>query len=135
MQIGRKLYYELSTGNIIVDTGERAGGVVETTLEQDFSSYVALSERNPDTVGCLQFEYGQYAEDFAQCNGYRIDPVSQQVLFSYPDPNEPEQPTVYRPPLTEQVEQLEIKLSQSEQTNLTLAEAIADLYELYLGAG
>lgn len=127
MQIGIKLYYELITGNVIINTGERSGGVVETTLEQDFAAYTALSERNPETVGCLQLEYGQYAEDFAQCNGYRVDPVTKQVLFSYPDPTEPEQP-VYRPPLTEQVEQL-------ESQNLMLMEAVADLYEMMLGAG
>lgn len=128
MQIGRKIYYDLTTGNIILDTGERSGSVVETTLEQDFETYVSLSERNSNTIGHLQLEYGQYAEDFAQCNGYRVDPVTQQVLFSYPDPTEPEKPPVYRPPLTEQVEQL-------ESQNLMLMEAVADLYEMMLGAG
>lgn len=136
MKIGRRIYYELETGNVIVDTGERSGSVVETTREQDFASFRALSERNPETVGMIQLEYGKYAEDFAQCNGYRIDPVTQQVLFSYPDPTEPEQPIVYRMPLTEAVERLEdesamlslelvdtqIRLDQAEteQANLLL---------------
>lgn len=121
MQIGRKIYYELTTGNVIVDTGERSGGVVETTSEQDFATYIALSDRNPETVGMIQLEYGQYAEDFSQCNGYRIDPVTQQVLFSYPDPSEPEQPLVYRAPLTEQVEDQNRRLADVEL-------ALADLF-------
>jgi len=137
--IGRRLYYDNQSGNIIVDTGERSGSVIETTTEQDFAAYVALSERNPDTVGCLKLEYGQYAEDFAQCNGYRVDPVTQQVLFSYPDPNEPEQP-VYRAPLTETVDRLEdesamlslelvdtqIRLEQAETEHASLLLELVD---------
>lgn len=107
MQIGRRIYYDLATGNIVVDTGERSGSVVETTIEQDFASYAVLAERVPSTVGVLQLEYGHYAEDFATCNGYRVDPNTEQILFSYPDPNEPETPTVYQTPLTLKVGQLE----------------------------
>ncbi|MHA7963519.1 hypothetical protein ACX93W_05180 [Paenibacillus sp. CAU 1782] len=106
MQIGRKIYYELITGNVILDTGERSGDVVETTSEQDFASYAALAVRVPESVGMLQLEYGQYAEDFAACNGYRVDPDTEQVLFSYPGPDEPETP-VFQRPLTETVAALE----------------------------
>ncbi|MHA7962886.1 hypothetical protein ACX93W_01990 [Paenibacillus sp. CAU 1782] len=121
MQIGRRLYFELETGNIILDAGERSGNVIETTVEQDFDSYVALSARVPETVGMLQLEYGQYAEDFAACNGYRVDPDTEQVLFSYPDPEEPEVP-IFQRPLTETVAVLE-----SENTALKLA--LAELAE------
>ena len=72
MQIGRRIYYELATGNVIVDTGERQGAVVPTTIEQDFTTYAALAQRVPETVGVLELEFGQYAEDFAACSGYRI---------------------------------------------------------------
>lgn len=34
MQIARRIYYDKSSGNIIVDTGERSGAVVETTIER-----------------------------------------------------------------------------------------------------
>ncbi|MCM3040719.1 hypothetical protein M3201_13530 [Paenibacillus motobuensis] len=97
MQIGKKIYFEKATGNVIVDTGERSGFVRETTQEEDFAAYQALAERVPDTVGCLQLEYGQYSQDFAECNGYRVNPETLELEFSYPDPGETE-PTepVYR---------------------------------------
>jgi len=122
MQVGRKIYYELVTGNVVVDTGERSGSVVETTQAEDFEMYLALAERVPETVGCIQLEYRQYAEDFAQCNGYRIDTETERVLFSYPDPDKPEQPLEYRKPLTEQVEEQEQRLADLE---LALADIFA----------
>lgn len=105
MQIGRRIYFEKSTGNVIIDTGERSGNVVETTIDHDFSVYAALAARVPETVGVLELEYGQYARDFAACNGYRVDIESDppQLLFSYPDPKDPEAPPVYRKPLSEEL--------------------------------
>ncbi|WAH35058.1 hypothetical protein [Alicyclobacillus dauci] len=64
-QIGRKIYYELSTGNVILDTGERQGSVVETTEEQDFQMYAALQKYQQNAVGVLQLSFGDYAQNFA----------------------------------------------------------------------
>ena len=112
-QIGRKIYYDKTTGNVIVDTGEMMGAVVETTIDQDFETYQALNERVRDTVGVIQLEYGQYAQDFAQCNGYRVNPETLELEFSYPDPNETEQQEqVYQKPLTEQLKETQQALAE-----------------------
>jgi hypothetical protein len=105
-QVGRKIYFDKTTGNVLVDTGEMVGFVTETTIDQDFETYQALRERVRDTVGVIQLEFGQYAADFAQCNGYRVNPETLELEFSYPDPNEPEpQEPVYQKPLSEQLEE------------------------------
>lgn len=103
MEIGRRIYFDLATGNPIVDTGERSGFVVETTVEQDLAAYAVLAERVPSSVGIIQLEYGQFAQDFAECNGYNIDTSGPTpiLVFSYPDPSDPESPPVYRPPLSQ----------------------------------
>lgn len=44
MQIGRKIYYDNATGNVLVDTGEHSGDV-ETTQALDLTVYKALAER------------------------------------------------------------------------------------------
>jgi len=106
LQIGRKIYFDKTTGDRLVDTGERIGNVREMTQEEDFAAYVALSERVPETVGCLQLEYGQYAQDFAECNGYQVNPQTLQLEFSYPDPNIPTPEPVYRKPLSTEVDEL-----------------------------
>jgi hypothetical protein len=106
-KIGRKIYYDKVTGNVILDTGEKMGAVVDTTIDQDFESYIELKQRVRDTVGVIQLEFGQYAQDFIQCNGYRVNPETLELEFSYPDPNatEPQEP-VYVQPLTERIEEL-----------------------------
>lgn len=105
-QIGRKIYYDKITGNAILDTGEKMGAVIETTVDQDFETYQALKERVRDTVGVIQLEFGQYAADFAQCNGYRVNPQTLELEFSYPDPNVTEpQESVFVKPLSEQIEE------------------------------
>ncbi len=122
MQIGRKIYYEKATGNVLVDTGERQGSVIETTQEQDFETYQALAERVPETVGYIQLEYGEYAQDFAQCNGYKINPGTKELEFSYPDPNEPGEPQepAYQKPLTKEV--ADLKQAIAELTILMAGE-------------
>ncbi|MGG3840043.1 hypothetical protein ABEV00_23870 [Paenibacillus thiaminolyticus] len=123
MKIGRRIYFAPSSGVPLVDTGERSGSVVETTIEEDFLTYKALSERNRESFDVLQLEYGQYAEDFATCSGYRVNPATKQLEFSYPEPGAPEpQPPVYRPPLSEQLEQTNARVADLE---LTLAELVS----------
>lgn len=107
MEIGAKLYYEKETGNFIFSTGEHAGGVLETTSEQDFLFYAVLAERVPETVGMIQLAYGAYKKDY-EAGGVitRIDLISLEPLFTYPDPSEPETPQEPRPALSKQVEAL-----------------------------
>jgi len=119
----------MQIGNVILDTGERQGDVVPTTIEQDFQTYQALAERVPETVGVLELQFGEYTEDFAACNGYRVDLSGEtpKLVFSYPDPNQPpEAPPVYQRSLSEQIAEVRAE-------NLTIMEAIAELYEMIVG--
>lgn len=113
MQIGRKIYFDKPTGNVLVDTGEYDGQVRESTTEEDFATYLALKGRVPESIGCLKLEYGQYAEDFTACNGYKVNPETFELEFSYPDPNETEpQEPVYRKPLSEEVDELKQSIAE-----------------------
>lgn len=110
-EIGRKIYYDKLTGNILVDTGERCGDVIETTTEQDFQCYAALAQRVSETVGVIQLAYGEMAEDFAQSEGFRVDLSTGGLLFSYPDPNNPAV-SVERPSYEERISSLELLVLQ-----------------------
>ncbi|OPA74685.1 hypothetical protein BVG16_23290 [Paenibacillus selenitireducens] len=118
-ELGRKIYYQLSTGNVVFTRGEMTGNVIESTKEQDFTSYSILADYNPNTIGVVQLEYGQYAEEFATCNGYRVNPETLELEFSYPNPTEPEKPPVYQKPLSEEVEETKARITDLE---LTIAE-------------
>ena len=124
MKIGRKIYYDLTTGNIITDTGERQGSVVATTIEQDIATYSALSERNRETFGVIELSFGEHARDFAESNGYQVNLDTKKLEFSYPDPSEPEAPPVYDTPLSEQVEELRIAQAETDSTVLELTELV-----------
>lgn len=118
MQIGRRIYYDNATGNILIDTGERQGSVRPTTVEQDITVYTALSERNRDTFDYIELEFGQYAQDFAESNRCRVNPETKILEFSYPDPNEPEAEQPYQVPLSEEVTTL--KAVNEDLTNYIL---------------
>lgn len=126
MNIGSRIYYDKSIGSVLVNTGESYGAVFQKTIEDDIEDYKALSERNRESFDVLELEYGQYAQDFAECNVYRVNPETKELEFSYPDPNEPEAPPVYQEALSSQVQRL-------KQEDLNNKEAIAELYMLSMG--
>lgn len=130
MRFGRKIYYDVVTGEKIIETGEMSGSVIQKTVDQDIATYTALSERNRDTFDVLELEYGQYAQDFAECNGYRVNPETKELEFSYPDPNEPTAPPVYQKPLSEQIAELK---AQNEALGLTVDSILTDVIPNLLG--
>ncbi|MBY0014041.1 hypothetical protein [Paenibacillus typhae] len=87
MNIGRRIYYDKVTGDIIQETGERSGDVIITTIDQDFVFCSKLSERVRETVGCLELEFGDYADDFREGQLIRINTAERIPLFSYPEFN------------------------------------------------
>jgi hypothetical protein len=113
MKIGRRIYYDLLTGNVILDKGEMQGSVIETTVDQDFFSFLELKQRDRTTVGVKELEFGEFAQDFATCNGIRVDLDTKELLFSYPSGSQ-ELP-VFQKPLTEQLAEVKQQLVQQNE--------------------
>ncbi|MDR7001548.1 hypothetical protein [Neobacillus niacini] len=126
MQIGRRIYHEISTGNVILDTGERQGSVVATTIDQDIASFTVLSERNRDTFDVIELPFGAYSQDFAECNGYRVNVDTKAIEFSYPDPSQPDAPQVFQKALTEQVAELKAQTQQMNDDLLALSDFVTN---------
>ena len=122
MKIGKHIYYELVTGNVILETGERQGSVFPTTIEQEIANFTVLSERNRNTFDFLELPYGAHAQDFVGSNGYRVNPKTKKLEFSYPVPGEPEAPQVFGPPLTEQIEELKAENTLLKAQNQAIRE-------------
>ncbi len=78
MNIGRKIIYQLSTGNVLVDCGERSGSVIETTLDQDFQAYTALQGIQESSVGVIQCDYGYELSNFTTYP-YHIDITKEPI--------------------------------------------------------
>lgn len=124
MQVGRKIFYEKITGNVLVDTGERSGSVVPTTVEQDRQIFTALSERSANSYDVLELEYGAYSQDFIECNGYRVNIATKTLEFSYPNPSEPTIEQPYEVALSEKLAQLEVAQAVTDTTLLELMESL-----------
>lgn len=135
MQIGRRIYFDKTTGTVVIDTGEKSFAVIETTIEQDFESYIELKERVKETVGVIELEYGQYRQDFMECNGIRINPTTLELEFSYPTEGEQPQEPIYQKPLSIEVEQLKSRLQHAEQVSASTSLFQQELLELLLEMG
>lgn len=123
MNVGKMIFYDKVTGERIVDTGEWSNVNIKKTVDQQIATYTELSERNRDTFDVLELPYGAYSQDFAECNGYRVNVETKTLEFSYPDPNEPNVEQPYQAPLSEKVAQLEIAQSETNATLLEFIEA------------
>ena len=134
-QIGYKIFYDSANGNVILTKGEMQGVVTEETIDGIILKYTALSERNRDTFDFIELPYGAYQQDFAECNGYRVNPETLELEFSYPDPSEPEAPPVFVKPLTEQIEELKTKQFETNQVLAESSAAQQDLLELLIDMG
>lgn len=118
MNIGKRIYYELSTGNIVLDTGERSGDVVQTSVDQDYTLYHSLVDKVPESIGVIELEYGQYRDDFASCIGVRV--VDGQLSFTYPT-SEPTSPITPDKPLSTQFAEYKAMV---DDINVMLADMI-----------
>ncbi|MBY0160965.1 hypothetical protein V4V36_24985 [Paenibacillus lautus] len=127
--LGRRFFWVKSTGNIVAQRGELSEGI-ESTKEEDFKVYIELKPYDPDAIEMTTFQPGQYAEDFKRSKDWRFNPHTGEIEFSYYDPNapEPEESTVYRRPLTEEINNL-------KAADLDIKEAIALLFEMHLKGG
>jgi len=82
MNIGRKIYYDCSTGIILWDLGERSGNVTPTTYEQDLSVMPLLGVlQSKNQLGTLQLNYGDYSSNFQSCKGYYINVADSSIVF------------------------------------------------------
>ncbi|AJS59499.1 hypothetical protein [Paenibacillus sp. IHBB 10380] len=133
-EIGKRIFYELDSGYPIITVPEMRGVFESRTVDEDIHMYAILRDRDRQSFGLLELEYGQYAQDFYESNSnYRVNPETKELDFSYPDPNESE-PTepIYQTPLSEQVKALEVKNVELETKIATSdRENKNALFEIY----
>ena len=95
-QIGTKIYYCLLTGNVIKIIGDMMGYVKETSFNEDIEIYIELKERDINTIGLLQFEYGEYPKLSQNASGVMVDLDTKELIFSYEElPQIPQEPTEF----------------------------------------
>ncbi|MNL14126.1 hypothetical protein D3C87_1350560 [compost metagenome] len=93
-------------------------------------SYLSLSERVRDSVGVVELAYGENAQDFMECSGYRIDLETKKIIFTYPDTKEPGGITESAVPLTEQLTALRAEMAEKQREN---KNALFEIYTMLAG--
>lgn len=126
MDIGKRVYFDIKTGEVILNTGERSGWVVQTTIEDDIRAFKVLSERNRDTFDFLEFEYGAHREQ-ESIGGYivSVELETKSLIFEYPTPDE--QPSVVT------TENPFDSIRELKEENTKIKTSMAELVELILG--
>lgn len=82
MQVGKRIYYDCVTGDVISISGEYAGeNVVDKGIDFDFSIYEPLMKRAPETVQVIQLEFGEHEDEFKEGRLIRVDPTSKDLIF------------------------------------------------------
>ena len=117
-QIGTKIYYCLITGNVIKIIGDMQGYVKETNFDEDYEIYTELKERDKDSIGLLQFKYGEYPKLSQGATGVMVDLETKELIFSYEElPTPPQEPT--------EIEIMQDKISILEAENETLKQELS----------
>jgi len=105
MQIGRKIYYNKTTGEVVWDKGEMSGGVRETTFEEDKA---IMPEIESADIVLMTLPYGDKKEEFRVCGGFTVDHKTQKITFKE---------------RKIEVEKTEIEILQEENTALKAEKA------------
>ena len=125
-QIGSKIYYLISNGNVILNTGDMMGCVVETSFDEDYNNYTDLSKYAKDSIGCIKLEYGELGKllEEHKANSFKVDISSQphKLVFEWIDYDTGEPA---KPPKTME----ELIKEESDKVRLEYATAIAEIVE------
>lgn len=125
-QIGSKIYYLISNGNVILNTGDMMGCVVETSFDEDYNNYTDLSKYAKDSIGCIKLEYGELGKLLAdhKANSFKVDISSQphKLIFEWIDYDTGEPA---KPPKTME----ELIKEEADKVRLEYAMAIAEVVE------
>lgn len=125
-QIGSKIYYLISNGNVILNTGDMMGCVVETSFDEDYNNYTDLSKYAKDSIGCLKLEYGELGKllEEHKANSFKVDVSSNphKLVFEWIDYDTGEPAP---PPKTME----ELIKEEADKVRLEYAMAIAEVVE------
>lgn len=130
MRLDRKIYYLKSNGNIIQESGDMQGFVVESTFDEDYENYTDLKKYDKDKIGCLKLEYGQLGQLLAdnKANSYRVDVTSNphKLAFKWID-YETGKPAEPQKTVEDLIKEAENKIEKQEKRINVLSSTLEDL--------
>lgn len=139
-QIGTKIYYCNITGNVIQIIGDCQGYVKETTFDYDYKIYTELKERDKNTIGLLQFKFGEYPKLSKGSTGVMVNLETKELIFTYEElpvpPQEPSEIEIMQGKISVlEAENEKLKVEQEQQDEEILVNMLAntEMFEMILG--
>lgn len=149
-KIGTKIYYLKSNGNVILETGDMQGYILESSFDEDYENYTELSKINKNQLGCIQLEYGELDELLKEnkANSYKVDVSSEphKLIFGWVDyeSGEPvESPKTTEELIKEELDKINLEhslamaelIEKVEKDKVDLSAAIAEVIEMQINGG
>lgn len=148
LKLGTKIYYLISNGNVILDTGDMMGCVVETSFDEDYNNYILLKDYAKDSIGCIKLEYGELGKllEEHKANSFKVDVSSNphKLVFEWIDydtgkPGEP--PKTMEELIKEEADKVRLEYAMAiaevveniEKDKLELSTAIVEAIEMKSG--
>lgn len=139
-QIGTKIYYCNITGNVIQIIGDCQGYVKETTFDYDYKIYTELKERDKNTIGLLQFKFGEYPKLSKGSTGVMVNLENKELIFTYEElpvpPQEPSEIEIMQGKISVlESENEKLKVEEEKQNEEILVNMLAntEMFEMILG--
>jgi len=83
IQIKAKVYYLISTGEVLVVTSEMQCSMEARTKEQDLETYNELKDKNINDIDYIELEFGTFNNTFNKAKSYSINLETKQLEVIY----------------------------------------------------
>lgn len=126
-KIGTKIYYLKSNGNVILETGDMQGYILESSFDEDYENYTDLKKFEKQAISCIKLKFGELRQmlEKNKANSYKVDVSSEphKLIFEWVDyeTGEPAEP----PKSLEEI--IDEKFGKIEKRVNILSEAVNDL--------
>jgi hypothetical protein len=88
MQVGRRIFFDKITGDVILVKEEIQNAESIPSVEQDMNFFIVLRERNSDSYDYIDLDFGAYAQEFSDQKEFHVDPKTKVIEFSHFNQNE-----------------------------------------------
>lgn len=81
--MGKKIYYDKSSGEVLYIAGQIEGDFIPTTTEKDFTIIPALKNKTKEEVDVILTAYGEYDTEFTFATKVKVNLGTLKPEFDY----------------------------------------------------
>lgn len=82
-EIKAKVYYLISTGEVLVITSEMNSTIEPTTKEQDLNLHPQLKDKSLDEIDYVELDYGTSESTFNNVKSFKVNTATKQLDCTY----------------------------------------------------